>query len=45
MGKYSVPAEIRALRPEGTQVKRQGDHFYVYETSSCSNFFFVEDVS
>ena len=34
MGKYSVPPEIRALRPDGTQVKRQGDRFYVYETSS-----------
>ena len=34
MGKYSVPPEIRAMRPEGTQVKRQGDHFYAYETSS-----------
>ena len=34
MGKYSVPATIRALRPAGTQVKRQGDLFYVYETSS-----------
>lgn len=34
MGKYSVPAEIRALRPDGTQVKRQGELFYVYETSS-----------
>ena len=34
MGKYSVPADIRALRPDGTQIKRQGDLFYVYETSS-----------
>lgn len=34
MGKYSVPKAIRDMRPEGTQVKRQGEHFYVYETKS-----------
>ena len=39
MGIYSVPAEIRALRPQGTQVKRQGDLFYVYETSSTKRKF------
>ena len=43
MGKYSVPAEIRALRPKGTQVKRQGDHFYVYETSSTKKKIEQED--
>ena len=33
MGKYSVPDEIRAQRPEGTLVKRINGHFYVYEAS------------
>lgn len=45
MGKYSVPPEIRALRPNGTQVKRQGDLFYVYETSSTKRKFEKEDGS
>ena len=35
MGKYSVPAEVRALkRPDGTKVKNIGGHYYVYESSS-----------
>ena len=32
MGKYSVPAEIRAMRPEGTTVKLISGGYYVYET-------------
>ena len=32
MGKYSVPAEIRAMRPEGTTVKAISGGYYVYET-------------
>ena len=43
MGRYSVPAEIRALRPVGTQVKRQGDLFYVYETSSTKKKMHLDD--
>lgn len=43
MGKYSVPEEIRKLRPAGTQVKRQGDRFYVYETSSTKKKVTNED--
>ena len=35
-GKYAVPEEIRAMRPSGTVVKRQGDNFYVYKTKSTS---------
>ena len=35
-GKYAVPEEIRAMRPVGTTVKRQGDGYYVYETKSTS---------
>ena len=35
LGKYSVPAEVRALkRPDGTKVKNIGGHYYVYESSS-----------
>ena len=45
MGKYSVPSEIRALRPDGTQVKRQGNLYYVYETSSTKKKFEQEDGS
>ena len=33
MGDYSVPEDIRALRPEGTVVKNIGGHYYVYERS------------
>ena len=36
MGKYSVPEEIRKMRPQGTMVKNVKDHFYVYEYSSTS---------
>ncbi len=43
MGKYSVPSEIRALRPDGTQVKRQGNLYYVYETSSTKKKFEQDD--
>lgn len=31
MGRYSVPEEIRAMRPKGTMVKAIGGGFYVYE--------------
>ncbi|MBQ9009500.1 MAG: hypothetical protein IJ088_09250 [Clostridia bacterium] len=36
MGKYSVPEEIRKLRPRGTTVKKVKGHYYVYEYSSTS---------
>ena len=29
-GKYSVPEEIRRLKPRGTMVKKINGHFYVY---------------
>lgn len=35
-GKYAVPQEIRAMRPAGTVVKRQGNHYYVYLVKSTS---------
>ena len=31
MGDYSVPKEIRDLRPQGTMVKKITDGFYVYK--------------
>ena len=31
MGKYSVPEEIRKLKPRGTMVKAISGHYYVYE--------------
>ena len=34
MGDYSVPAEIRRLKPKGTMVKKVKNGFYVYEHSS-----------
>jgi len=34
MGKYSVPKEIRDLRPPGTMVKKQGNGYYAYQRSS-----------
>ena len=34
MGNYSVPQEIRDLRPQGTIVKKQGNGYYVYQRSS-----------
>ena len=43
MGDYSVPPEIRSLRPTGTQIKRQGNHFYVYETSSTKRKVLQQD--
>lgn len=33
MADYTVPVEIRALRPEGTVVKNISGHYYVYERS------------
>ncbi len=33
MASYTVPEEIRALRPEGTVVKNISGHYYVYERS------------
>lgn len=36
MGNYSVPEEIRKLRPSGTMVKFQKGHYYVYEYKSTS---------
>lgn len=36
MGKYSVPEEIRKMRPTGTMVKNIKGHYYVYEYSSTS---------
>ena len=36
MGNYSVPEEIRKMRPPGTMVKNVKGHFYVYEYSSTS---------
>ena len=34
MGEYSVPEEIRDLRPKGSMVKKQGNGYYVYQRSS-----------
>ena len=34
MGDYSVPAEIRALKPKGTMVKNINGYYYVYQFSS-----------
>ena len=34
MGKYSVPEEIRKMRPQGTTVKNIKGHYYVYEYTS-----------
>lgn len=34
MSNYSVPAEIRQYKPEGTMVKKLGKGFYVYEHTS-----------
>ena len=31
MGKYSVPPQILALKPDGTMVKTKNNHYYVYE--------------
>ncbi len=34
MGDYSVPSEIRALKPKGTMVKNINGYYYVYQFSS-----------
>lgn len=34
MGQYSVPEEIRKLKPKGTMVKKISGHYYVYEFSN-----------
>ena len=36
MGKYSVPEEIRKMRPAGTTVKNIKGHYYVYEYTPTS---------
>ena len=37
MGKYSVPEEIRKLKPKGTMVKNISGYFYVYEFSNYTD--------
>lgn len=37
MGKYSVPEEIRKLKPKGTMVKKISGHYYVYEFSNYTD--------
>lgn len=37
MGKYSVPEEIRKLKPKGTMVKNISGHYYVYEFSNYTD--------
>lgn len=37
MGKYSVPEEIRAMKPRGTCVKNIKGHFYVYEQKNIQD--------
>lgn len=37
MGEYSVPAEIRALKPKGTIVKRIKGNYYVYSHSQSKD--------
>jgi len=36
MGNYSVPEEIRKMRPQGTMVKKVKNRYYVYEYTSTS---------
>ena len=36
MGNYSVPEEIRKMRPQGTMIKKVKNHYYVYEYTSTS---------
>lgn len=36
MGAYSVPAEIRAMKPRGTMVKKIGGRYYAYEYRSIT---------
>ncbi len=45
MGKYSVPKEIRDLRPQGTLVKKEGNGYYVYQRSSTKEKVLQEDGS
>ena len=45
MGSYSVPKEIRDLRPPGTIVKKQGNGYYVYQRSSTKVKILQEDGS
>jgi Transposase DDE domain. len=37
MGNYSVPEEIRALKPRGTRVKNIGGHYYVYTNNQVKD--------
>lgn len=37
MGKYSVPEEIRAMKPRGTCVKNIKGHYYVYEQKNIQD--------
>ena len=43
MGNYSVPKEIRDLRPSGTIVKKQGKGYYVYKRVSTKVKVLQED--
>ena len=37
MGNYSVPEEIRALKPRGTRIKSIGGHYYVYTNTQVKD--------
>lgn len=43
MGKYSVPENIRAMRPKGTEVKFINGHYYVYPCKSTTKTIVNED--
>lgn len=45
MGKYSVPQEIRDMKPNGSMVKLQSKRYYVYEYSSTKIKVLQEDGS
>ena len=45
MGNYSVPEDIRKMRPAGTTVKNIKGHYYVYEYKSTSQKVELEDGS
>ncbi|MBQ7514928.1 MAG: transposase [Schwartzia sp.] len=45
MGVYSVPEEIRKMKPKGTMVKRIKDKFYVYQYSTSKIKIAAEDGS
>ena len=45
MGKYSVPQEIRDMKPSGSMVKAQAQRYYVYEYSSTKVKVYLEDGS